>query len=192
MLPVLRKSVISPFHASFILPVLPMSDIETLIAVQDWKAARRAIRRVLREQPNSHWLVTRLALTYYEQRDYNAALAYSERALKLAPRCPLVLWDYGGVLDMLGRKREAIQVFRRLVRRGAQSLAYGECGEGIAKARALVADCLYRLALCYRDLGRRSRAAKFFEQHIASRGPGCRSIYPVREVRKKYRDMMGK
>lgn len=122
-----------------------MSDIETLIAAEDWKAARRAIQRMLRKEPNRHWLVTRLALTYYEQRDYETALAYSEKAMKLAPHCPLVLWDYGGVLDMLGRKREAIQVFRRLVRRGAQSLAYCECGEGIGKARALVADCLYRL-----------------------------------------------
>ncbi|MGD0897889.1 MAG: tetratricopeptide repeat protein [Thermoguttaceae bacterium] len=163
--------------------------IEALIAAEHWKAARRAIRRRLRKEPNSHWLITRLSLTYYEERDYETAWTYSQQALGLAPRCPLVLWDYAGTLDMLGRTAEAIAVYRRLVRRDLGSLAYGKCGEGLARARGLLADCLYRLALCYRELGRFKRSAKFFEQHLAQRGPGCRSIYPLAQVRKKYKEL---
>jgi tetratricopeptide (TPR) repeat protein len=161
-------------------------EIGPLINAEDWKAARRVIRRKLRKEPDSHWLLTRLALTYYEERDYQTALVYSQQALDLAPRCPLVLWDYAGALDMLGRTAEAIAVYRRIVRRGISSLAYGPCGEGRRRARGLVADCLYRLAKCYRDLGRTKLAARFFEEHFVQRGPGCASIYPLTQVRRDH------
>jgi tetratricopeptide (TPR) repeat protein len=167
-----------------------MSDeIEVLIAAENWRAARRLIQRRLRGEPENHWLMTRLGLTYYEERDYETSLVYSQKALRLAPRCPLVLWDYAGTLDMLGRKAEAIAAFRRIVRRGVRSLAHGQCGEGLAWARGLVADCLYRLALCYRDLERTKLAVRFLEGHLAQRGAGCRSIYPLAEVRKKYKEL---
>lgn len=151
----------------------------------DWTAARRLTRAQLRREPTNHWLLTRLSLTYYEQHDYHRALRYSREAIKSAPRCPLVLWDYAGALDMLGRKKEALRLFRRIARRGVQSIASGLCGEGLAKARGLVADCLYREAGCYSDLGNRARATKAYRSHLRLRGPGCRSIYPIRDVRRE-------
>src|SRR5271163_3121791 len=97
--------------------------IEKAIRRDDWKGARRLIRTSLRQQPDSHWLITRLGLTYYEERDYKQAFKIGQRAYRLAPKCPLVLWDLAGTLDMLGRHREAIAIFRRLVRRNIKSLA---------------------------------------------------------------------
>src|SRR5262245_20839579 len=128
-------------------------EIEKLIAAENWKAARTLIRVALRKKPDSHWLLTRLGLTYYEAYKYEKALFYTERALELTPNCPLALWDYAGDLDMLGRTREAIYIYKKLVKRGVEGIAYGDCGEGLAWARGLVADCLYRLAKCYDELG---------------------------------------
>jgi tetratricopeptide (TPR) repeat protein len=159
--------------------------IESRIAAQDWAGARRLIRAALRRDPDSHWLLTRLGLTYYEQHRYDDALRYTTEALARAPRCPLVLWDYAGTLDQLGRHREALRIYSRLIRRGVESIAYDECGEGLRWARGLVADALYRQGLAYAALGEDRRARAALERHIAMRGPGTRSIYPLRDVRRE-------
>ena len=164
-------------------------EIEKLIDAEDWKGARHLIRIELRKRPDSHWLLTRLGLTYYEEHNYKRALFYENRAMKLAPHCPLVQWDYAGTLDMLGRDKEAIAIYRKLVRSGAEEIAYGPCGEGLAWARGLVTDCLYRIAKCYEDGGRYKTALAYYEQHLERRGPGCRSIYPISEVKKRVREL---
>ena len=161
--------------------------IERAIATRRWVRAQTLIKREIARTPRSHWLLTRLGSTYYAQRQYKRALLYIEKALSLAPRCPLVLWDYACCLDMLGRTKECLAVCRRLLRRGVGRLAHGKCGEGNEWARGLVADCYYRMAQCYRDLGDNKRAAVAFRRHLALRGPGCRSIYPIAEVRKELR-----
>ncbi len=131
-LPIRRE----PPAAPDCLPTRAMpAEIEALLAAEDWEAARSLIRTRLATEPDSHWLLTRLGLTYYEQRRYRQALRYEGQALRLAPRCPLVLWDYAGTLDMLGRTSEALRIYRRLIRRGVERLAFGECGEGRAWAR---------------------------------------------------------
>ena len=125
------------------------SKIETLIAAEDWPRARKAVREELRSSPNNHWLLTRLGLTYYEERRYKLSLKYSLRALAQMPNCPLALWDYAGTLEMLDQTQDALTIFQRLVRRGIPEITFGDCGEGLAWARGLIADCHYRLAHCY-------------------------------------------
>jgi tetratricopeptide (TPR) repeat protein len=165
--------------------------IESRIAAEDWPGARRLIRAALRREPDSHWLLTRLGLTYYEQRRYADALRYATEALARAPHCPLVLWDYAGTLGQLGRHREALRIYSRLIRRGVESIAYDECGEGLNWARGLVADALYRQGLAYAALGQRRRACVALERHLALRRPGTRSIYPLREVRRELQALSG-
>ena len=166
--------------------------IESLIAAHDWKRARKAITAALRKEPDSHWLLSRLALTYYEEFKYQTALTLDQRALELAPSCPLVLWGYAGTLEMLGREREALKIYQRLVSRGAESIAYGECGEGLARARGLVADSFYRMAGCYESLGKHQKAIEAFETHLDLRGPGCQSIYPLDDLNKELNNLRKK
>jgi tetratricopeptide (TPR) repeat protein len=161
--------------------------IEARIKANDWSGARRLIRTALRRDPNSHWLLARLGLTYYEERRYAYALRWSEKAMARAPRCPLVLWEYAGDLQQLGRHREALRIYARLVRRGAQSVGHGPCGEGLRWARGLVADALYRQAIGYIALGQRRRARTFLEKHLAMRGTSGASIYSLRQVRRELR-----
>lgn len=94
-------------------------EIEKRIESENWRGARKLIRAALREEPNNHWLVTRLGLTYHEERKYKKALVYEERALALATHCPLVLWDYAGTLDMLGQTKPAINIYQKLASIGA-------------------------------------------------------------------------
>jgi hypothetical protein len=58
-------------------------EIEKLIDAEEWKAARKLIRAALRNEPDCHWLITRLGLTYYEERKYRKALYYDTKATPL-------------------------------------------------------------------------------------------------------------
>ena len=167
-------------------------EIEKAIRADDWIAARALIRTALKSEPHSHWLMTRLGLTYYEQRQYRRALHYSEKAVSLAPSCPLVLWDYAGDLDMLERTDEAVRVYRRLINRGVERIAVERCGEGKAWARGLIADCHFRLASCLMDKGQFKKAGESLDRHVALRGRGCRTIYGMKDVRKKMRELKTK
>ena len=163
--------------------------IESAIRAEDWIAARTLIRTALKSEPHNHWLITRLGLTYYEQRQYKRAIRCAEKALSLAPSCPLVLWDYAGDLDMLERTNEAIRIYRRLINRGVERIAVERCGEGKAWARGLIADCHFRLAACLMAKGQFEKAGEALDQHLALRGRTCRSIYVLQDVRKLLRDL---
>ncbi len=165
--------------------------IERAIDAEDWVKARKLIRLGLKHEPNDHWLLSRLALTYYEQRQYLRALEIEAKALQSAPFCPLAIWGYAGSLDMLGRRKEALKLYQRLLSWGEDDLACGECGEGIRAARSLIADCHYRIALIWEELGQRKKALTAYAEHFARRRPGTHSIYPLREVKARYKRLNG-
>jgi tetratricopeptide (TPR) repeat protein len=162
--------------------------IERLLASEDWTGARRHVRKALASAPENHWLWSRLALTYYEQRNYGEALKHDTRAVTLAPHCPLALWGLAGTYEMLGRTREASQLYRRLIRRGSHRLAGGRCGEGVRWARGLVADCWYRLGGISEARGHRARAVIAYRNHLAARR-GAASIYEAGVVRARLRTL---
>jgi tetratricopeptide (TPR) repeat protein len=167
------------------------AEIEGLLASEDWTGARRAIRLELRHAPDDHWLVSRMALTYYEQRKYKKALELEGQALRLAPRCPLALWGCAGSLEMLGREAEALVVYRRLIRRGPVRLGRGPCGEGIRWAGGLVADCWYRLGRISEAQGRPRMALHAYQRHLEARRGGG-SIYDAAEVRSRHRLLLSR
>ena len=140
------------------------------------------LRQQLRAEPRHHWVLTRLSSVYYEQGKYSLALKYAEKAFAEVPSCPLVLWDYAGALQMLGRHNEALDLYARIVTRGVNRLANGECGEGRAWARGLVSDSHYRASLSLKAVGNEQASLSAFEQCLDLRGPGCRSIYLLSEL----------
>ncbi len=127
--------------------------INKLFQAGRWTEARALLEPRLKDEPNNHWLLTRLGTTYYEERDYRMALRFSRRALKLRPHCPLVLWDLASTLEMLGQDRKALEIYKILFALGPKRLAEEECGEGINWAAALLTDCLYSAAGCLHRLG---------------------------------------
>ncbi len=99
------------------------------------------------------------------------------------PGCSLALWDKAGALHMLGRVSEAIDLFRKLLRKGVEGIAHEPCSEGRAWTRALVSDIYYRLGLCYMSTHERIKAIRAIRQSLDLRGAGVKSIYPIAMVR---------
>lgn len=143
------------------------------------------MKRELKKEEDDHWLMTKIATTYYEEGKYKKALELDEQALRLAPRCPLVLWNYASTLDRVGEEAKAIRIWKKLLARGVEDIACGECGEGVRWARSLLNDCRYRIAMAYRDLGKLDLAMRYLKEHIENRSPGIPSIYPLTLVKKK-------
>jgi len=151
---------------------------------RDWKKARALINKRLRKEPENHWLLTRLSLTFYEERKYDKALEVALKGYKIKPRCPLVLWDLAGAYDMVGKEKEAIKNWKKIIKKGEERIAYNECGEGLVWARSLINDSLYRIGLSYNDLGKYSLAIYYIQKHIMNR-KSIKSIYNLRTVKKK-------
>lgn len=151
----------------------------------EWKKTRELIYRELKKKPKDHWLLTRLAMTYYEETEYKRALSISEKAMKLAPTCPLVLWDYACALDMIGSHKKAIAGWKKLLKKGVEAVAYREHGEGLRWARSLLNDCRYRTGLSYGKQGKVKLALKYLRQHLANRSLLVPSIYKLGEVKKQ-------
>ena len=84
---------------------------------------------------------------------------------------------------MLERNKEALEIYRWLISWGEDELAYGQCGEGIQRARSLIADCFYRIALIVERIGQHERALRFYKEHLSRRNRGTRSIYPLKAVK---------
>lgn len=159
------------------------SKIERAIEAEDWQGARWLILSGLKNAPDDHWLRARLALTYYEERDYVKALRCALEAADLAPQCPLVLWEIAGAMEMLGQSSAALRVYRKLTRKSLDDIAHGPCGEGIVWARGLVADIYFRVGQIHKEAGRRVLARRALEKALACRKGRASGIYSTREIR---------
>jgi predicted Zn-dependent protease len=119
--------------------------IEQHLSKEEWAAAEGICREALREAPDDHWFITRLADAVYEQRRYRTALKLYRKAGALAPRCPLVRWGLAGASMACRDTQGARQIYQSIARMRPEVLATQECGEGIRWARGLIADAHYRL-----------------------------------------------
>lgn len=164
--------------------------VNRLFAQDKWAEAQALLERALSEDPQDHWLLSRLSAALYEQRKYKKALDYARRAHDLAPDCPLVLWDLAGALDATGKAKEAANIYARLLRRGAARVAADECGEGAAWARSLLTDCLYRLAL-YFEKRRPAKARRCLQRYVTLRLLGVDSIYDLVDAQSRLRKLAG-
>jgi tetratricopeptide (TPR) repeat protein len=143
----------------------------------DLRSARRSLREELATEPGHHWILTRIGNTYYQEGKNTLALKYIRKGLEIQPNCPLVLWDYACVLSEVGKEPEALRIFEKLIRRGADRIANDECGEGISWAKSLVLDCYYRGGWSAVSLGKAPLARKYFLLHFQNRERGLFSLY---------------
>lgn len=160
--------------------------IEEHYRQERWAEARSLILRELKNDSNDHWYLTRLSGTYYEEHNYRKARQASDRAVKLAPHCPLVLWDRAGIVEMSGQPIQAIAIWKRLLKRGTKVAAFGACGEGLKWAKSLLNDCRYRIANTYRQINNAKLARMYYKAYICHRDKGVHSIYSKRAVKKQF------
>lgn len=165
----------------------PGKKIEQLIADERWRDARAVILKELEKDSESHWLWDRLAVTFYEERDYESASKHIETAYQLAPACPLVLWDYAGTKDAMGDCETAIAFYFKIAKR-MKGRPRDECAlhEGPQWRLSLLVDCIFRVGNCCRKLNRTKQAVFCFEKYVemVSRFKKLKSIYTLDDALK--------
>jgi tetratricopeptide (TPR) repeat protein len=159
--------------------------INTLFAKGEWAKARALLEKEVLSDPDSHWLLSRLSTTYYEEKDYQKSLDLARQAAALAPVCPLVLWDLAGALDAVGDAEAALAIYRKLIRRGPVAVGTDECGEGVGWGIGLLVDCVYRVGLCLEHLGRTSEALLFYHNFLDLRTCWKEGIYAAVEAKRR-------
>jgi tetratricopeptide (TPR) repeat protein len=151
---------------------------------ENWPKAIEINKQLLKKYPGSHWLYSNLSSNYHEAHKYKTALKYAEMAMELAPDCPVVLWDYAGVLDTLEMVKQARAIWQKLLRKGVKKLTKGECAESVRWTEAMLNDCRYRLGLSYAENGNKGQAKKYFKEHLKHRKPGLPSLYTMTDVKR--------
>jgi tetratricopeptide (TPR) repeat protein len=165
--------------------------IEDLIRDEDWKAARKAIRRELTEDPENHWLLTQLGVTYYEERKYRESLKPLLAAFDLVPDCPLTLWNLAGTVDALGKPKIAILIYAWILRSNTTA-ADDSCWEDEEWTSALRTDCVYRVGMCFKHMKRWEPAEHCFRQYVNLLLSGMNGMYPITDAAEQIREVHSK
>jgi tetratricopeptide (TPR) repeat protein len=128
-----------------------------------------------------HESLIRRGLESHEARRYAAALPYFGRALRLAPGCPVAVYNRANSLYMLGRDAEAEPLLRWLVAAPAAQLR-AVCP--VCRPRSLKLDALYLLflVLIY-GRGFSAEAFGYADRHLWLRRRGVLSVWSARDVR---------
>lgn len=161
--------------------------VETLLNRGDWGKARKQIEAELSEQPENHWLLTQLGVTYYEQSKYRESLRPLAASLEIVPDCPLTLWNIAGALDAIGKPAEAIPIYSWLLR-SKKTPDDDPCWESAEWADSLKTDCVYRIGVCFQHMGKQESADHCFRQYINLLLAGMKGTYPIEEAAQQIRE----
>lgn len=130
----------------------------------------------LNAKPENTRFLTNLVDRYYKEDNLKAAVDLCRRAYKKAPEHPEVLWDYASMLDESGRQREAINLYKKVQRRKAGTLARA-AGRSEQWANSLINDCSLKIGFCYFDLQRSALAKKWLRRYLENIEKGVASDY---------------
>lgn len=167
-----------------------MTMIEKALADKKWPQARALIQEELIASPSDHWLWMHLGLTYYEEKEYDQALACAKRAVELEPGCALALWHYAGSLYVAGKESSALVIWTLLLDMDLDDVANGECGEGMDWALQLVNDVHYRMGRYFLHRGRNRLAQESFEKYLHNREHGVTSLYDLAPIKKQLSELV--
>jgi tetratricopeptide (TPR) repeat protein len=155
--------------------------IDGLIMRDQWEKARALIEKALEKEPASHWLLTQLGETYYEQRQYKKALGLLLKSLDIVPDCPLTLWHLAGTLDALGYAAGALRLYTWLLE-SKKTPEDDPCWESTEWTDALKTDCVFRIGVCFQHLRRKDKAEACFRRYIDLLLAGAAGSYPIEEA----------
>jgi tetratricopeptide (TPR) repeat protein len=164
--------------------------IDALFRQCEWEDARGLLEAEREDDPNNHWILTQLGVTFYEQKRYQEALKLLLESRKIVPDCPLTLWNLAGTLDALGKHVEAVRIYTWLLE-SKKSAREDPCWESKKWAEALKADCVFRLGICFKKLGKKQKADQCFRQYVNLLLSGIDGTYSIEEAMRQVRSLTG-
>ncbi len=158
--------------------------VAELLQAENWTEARALLQKELEKDPANHWLLTQIGVTFYEQRQYKAALKIFLDSYRILDDCPLTLWNLAGTFDALGEVKKAIAIYTWLLE-SDKSPADDSCWESKEWTDRLKTDCVFRLGICFQKLGKQSVALDCFRQYLNLLSIGIDGLYSAEDVMKR-------
>lgn len=162
--------------------------IDDLLHAEKWLEARKLLEKELKTDPQHHWLMTQIGVTFYEQRRYKEAFERFQASRKIVSDCPLTLWNLAGTLDALGEFSRALTIYRWLLQT-SKSPDDDPCWESQAWTEALKSDCVYRIGVCFQHLGKRQKARDCYAQYLHLLSIGMEGSYLIDDVKRQWQTL---
>ncbi len=148
---------------------------------------RRPAKKLNQRSPRmaDHDALIRHGADLHEARRYAAALPWFERALHIAPQCPVAIYNRANTLHMLDRDQEAEPLLRGLIRATPEELRAG-CAASGGEACSLTPTTCCSLS-CWKFAGSVQRRSHWLRNTCACGGAGCTPSGPRGRSRKRSR-----
>ena len=163
--------------------------INDLLRRGKWPEARNLLERERAADPDNHWLLTQLGVTFYEQGQYEDALKLFLASREIVPDCPLTLWNLAGTLDSLGKYSDALSIYTWVLQSN-KSPEDDPCWESRAWTDVLKTDCVYRLGVCFQHLGKRQKAEQCYHQYLNLLAIGINGMYSIEDVKRQLQKLL--
>ena len=164
-----------------------MDKLNQLIRQKRYRAADNLLRKMVEQAPEDGYLLTRMAVSLWNDRKNEEALQYADRAKKVEPTDPYVIYTRARVLWALDKNEEAIAEWDNILNMSEHDLK--ESGYRPMWIKTFVNEARYYKALSLRALFRDKEALALMEEHLKHRGKGVQSDFTKKEATLLYKEL---
>ena len=160
------------------------SKLDLLKRKSDWNGMITMLKRYVSRYPNEYYIYQQMAQTYYIESigKYKLACQCAEYAYNMEPDDDLNVYTYACSLYYVGRLDESLNLFLKITSKDINAIAYGEHGEGILYAKALINDSIYMMGAILQDKHQYEEAKELFMKHLANRRRGQYSDFAKKQA----------
>lgn len=162
--------------------------VDQLLEKRMFRDARRLIIKQLQKCPENMSLLKKLAQCYYCEDDTNMALQSIERALKICPKKPSLMWDAVWLNYEDNNFNEAIRLAHGILKTKNKNLLNRELEpRNLNWIKSLKNDCCLLLGLCYYEQKERTLSKKWLNKYVTARKSGIKSQFNIKDALCKIR-----
>jgi len=137
--------------------------IERAFSQRNWTKVISLAQKELRRQPNDIWLLSTLQGGYLEKGEDKKALQIAKKIYNISPSV-LNTVNYATALAVDEQYREAISLYKKLLRRNVYNITSDLDAGGMNRAKGIKNNCRLMIGECYAALGKRSLAIKWLQE----------------------------
>ncbi len=140
-------------------------------------------KSLMRFKKNDHYTNAIVGICYEKINRLERALYFLKRSYSIEPNCPFVLWNYGNVLRLINRKKDAIRIWKRIIDTDYETKIPRECDEGNI-TEGLIVNTYYDIGVTYKELANTDHASDYLNMHMSKRRRGLPNLPPLVKIKK--------
>ncbi len=123
--------------------------------------------KFIKDNPYNYQLLTKLSFIYFQEWNIDKAIEFSQKAFKLAPSNPVVLWDYGRALIEKENSSKALRILKKAFHLKMPQFIK-KTGFNRNKSLGFKNDFRFEIALCYIQQDKFSLAVNWLKKYVSN------------------------